>query len=191
MDYIVIIFTAIFVNNIVLHRFFGICPFLGVSARLNTAMGMSVAVTFVMTLSTLVTSLIHAFVLVPHQVEFLRTVSFILVIASLVQMVELVLKKVSPPMYKALGIYLPLITTNCAILGVAVLATQREYGVLTSVVFGFANALGFGLALIIFAAMRERFTLYGLPESLDGAPIALITAGIISLAFMGFSGMFQ
>lgn len=191
MEYLLIIFTAIFVNNIVLHRFFGICPFLGVSSKLTTAIGMSVAVTFVMTLSTLVTSLIHTFVLVPFEVQFLRTVSFILVIASLVQMVELVLKKVSPPMYKALGIYLPLITTNCAILGVAVLATQREYAVLPSVVFGFANALGFGLALIIFAAMRERFVLYGIPESMDGAPIALITAGIISLAFMGFSGMFQ
>lgn len=191
MEYILIIFTAIFVNNIVLNRFLGICPFLGVSSKIRTAIGMSVAVTFVMTLATLTTSLIQAFVLSPYNVEFLRTVCFILVIASLVQMVELILKKVSPPMYKALGIYLPLITTNCAILGIAVLATQRNYDVIHSVVFALANAIGFGLALILFAGMRERFTLYGVSKSMDGAPIALISAGILSLAFMGFKGMFQ
>ena len=191
MDYLLIIFTAIFVNNIVLSKFLGICPFLGVSSKVSTATGMSAAVTFVMTLATLVTSLVYSFILVPFKIEFLKTVFFILVIAALVQMVELILKKVSPPMYKALGVYLPLITTNCAILGVAVLVVRDNMGILQSVVFAVANAIGFGLAIIIFAGLRERFKLYGVPKALEGAPIALITAGLLSLAFLGFSGMFQ
>jgi electron transport complex protein RnfA len=152
---------------------------------------MSAAVTFVMTLATLVTSLVYSFILVPFNIQFLKTVFFILVIAALVQMVELILKKVSPPLYKALGVYLPLITTNCAILGVAVLVVKDGMGILESVVFALANAIGFGLAIVIFAGLRERFKLYGIPKALEGAPIALITAGLLSLAFLGFSGMFQ
>jgi electron transport complex protein RnfA len=189
MEYFIIIVSAIFVNNIVLIKFFGICPFLGVSSKLSTASGMSAAVMFVMTLATLVTYLIQTWVLVPLKIEFLQTVSFILVIAALVQMVELILKKVSPLLYQALGVFLPLITTNCAILGVAVLVTRRNYNILEGVVFAIASAIGFGLALIIFAGIRERLELYDLPEAMKGAPIALITAGLLSLAFMGFSGM--
>jgi electron transport complex protein RnfA len=189
MEYFVIVVGAIFVNNIVLAKFFGICPFLGVSSKVDTAAGMSAAVLFVMTLATLVTYLIQLLILIPLRIEFLQTVSFILVIASLVQMVELVMKKVSPPLYQALGVFLPLITTNCAILGVAVLVTRVDYNLIESVVFAIATAIGFGLALILFAGIRERLELYDLPEAMKGAPIALITAGLLSLAFMGFSGM--
>jgi electron transport complex protein RnfA len=189
MEYIIIIISAIFVNNIVLAQFLGICPFLGVSNRVSTAVGMSAAVTFVMTLATLVTFLIQTLVLDPLNIKFLQTVAFILVIASLVQMVELILKKVSPPLYQALGVYLPLITTNCAILGVAILVIKKHYTLTESVVFSIATAIGFGLALVIFAGIREKLELYELPEAMKGAPIALITAGLLSLAFMGFSGM--
>jgi electron transport complex protein RnfA len=189
MEYFIIIIGAIFVNNIVLSQFLGICPFLGVSTRISTAVGMSTAVLFVMTLATLITYLIQALLLTPLKIEFMQTVFFILIIASLVQMVELIMKKVSPPLYQALGVYLPLITTNCAIMGVALLVFRRDYDLARSVVFAAATALGFGLALIIFAGIREKLDLYDIPEAMKGAPIALVTAGLLSLAFMGFSGM--
>lgn len=189
MEYVIVIIGAIFVKNIVLNQFLGICPFLGVSTKIETAVGMSAAVTFVMTLATIVTSLIQKLLLKPLDLEFLKTVCFILVIASLVQMVELILKKVSQPLYQALGIFLPLITTNCAILGVAIMVINKEYSLVMSIVFSIASAIGFGLALIVFAGIREKLELYDLPESMKGAPIALITAGLLSLAFMGFSGM--
>jgi len=190
MEYVVIIIGAIFVNNIVLAQFLGICPFLGVSNKVSTAVGMSAAVLFVMSLATIVTYLIQTLILIPlHLAKFLQTVTFILVIASLVQMVELILKKVSQPLYQALGVYLPLITTNCAIMGVALLVFKKNFNLVESVVFAIATAIGFGLALIIFAGIRERLELYEIPEAMRGAPIALITAGLLSLAFMGFSGM--
>lgn len=189
MEFVIIIIGAIFVNNIVLNQFLGICPFLGVSTRLGTAAGMSAAVTFVMTLATLVTYLIHTVLLTPLKIEFLKTVSFILVIAALVQMVELILKKISQPLYQALGVYLPLITTNCAIMGVALLVIKEKYLLVESVVFAIATSIGFGLALIVFSSIREKLELLDIPEGMKGAPIALITAGLLSLAFMGFSGM--
>lgn len=189
MDYFIIIIGAIFVNNIVLSQFLGICPFLGVSTRISTAVGMSAAVVFVMTLATLVTYIIQSLLLIPLKIEFMQTVTFILVIASLVQMVELIMKKVSPPLYQALGVYLPLITTNCAIMGVALLVFKKDYDLAQSVVFAAATAVGFGLALIAFAGIREQLDLYDIPEAMKGAPIALLTAGLMSLAFMGFSGM--
>ncbi|NIM17260.1 MAG: electron transport complex subunit RsxA [Candidatus Aminicenantes bacterium] len=189
MEYLIIIIGAIFVNNIVLAQFLGICPFLGVSTRVSTATGMSAAVIFVMTLATIVTYLLKTLILIPLKIEFLQTVAFILVIASLVQMVELILKKVSQPLYQALGVYLPLITTNCAIMGVALLVFKRNYSLVESVVFAFSTAIGFGLALIIFAGIREKLELYDIPEAMKGAPIALLIAGLLSLAFMGFSGM--
>ncbi len=190
MEYLIIIIGAIFVNNIVLAQFLGICPFLGVSTRVSTATGMSAAVMFVMTLATIVTYLLNSLILIPLGLDkFLQTVVFILVIASLVQMVELILKKVSPPLYQALGVYLPLITTNCAIMGVALLVFKKNYGLIESVVFSIATAIGFGLALTLFAGIREKLELYDIPEAMKGAPIALVTAGLLSLAFMGFSGM--
>jgi len=189
MQYILIIISAVFVNNIVLTQFLGICPFLGVSNRLSTATGMGGAVVFVMTLATLVTYLIQQYILVPLGIEFLQTITYILVIASLVQMVELILKKVSPALYQALGVFLPLITTNCAILGVAILVIQKEYNLLESVVFAISNACGFTLALIIFSGIREQLELNDIPEGMKGVPIALIVAALLSLAFMGFSGI--
>jgi len=189
MEYLIIIIGAIFVNNIVLAQFLGICPFLGVSTRISTATGMSAAVMFVMTLATIVTYLLQSFILVPLHIEFMRTVAFILVIASLVQMVELILKKVSPPLYQALGVFLPLITTNCAIMGVALLVIKKDFNLAESVVYSIASAIGFALALIVFAGIREKLELLDVPEVMKGAPIALLTAGLLSLAFMGFSGM--
>jgi len=189
MEFVLIIIGAIFVNNIVLNQFLGICPFLGVSTRISTATGMAAAVTFVMTLATLVTYLIQVIILKPLGIDFLQTIAFILIIAALVQMVELILKKVSQPLYQALGIYLPLITTNCAILGVAILVIRKDYSLLESVVYSVATAIGFGLALVVFAGLREKLELYDIPETMKGAPIALIMAGLLSLAFMGFSGM--
>ncbi len=188
-EYLIIIIGAIFVNNIVLNQFLGICPFLGVSTKISTALGMSAAVLFVMTLSTIVTYLVHVLFLVPLGIEFMQTVAFILIIAALVQMVEIVMKKVSPPMYQALGVYLPLITTNCAIMGVALLVTKKHYHLGEAIVYAAATAIGFGLAMVIFAGIRERLELFEIPEAMKGAPIALITAGLLSLAFMGFSGM--
>ncbi|MFP4065663.1 MAG: electron transport complex subunit RsxA [Bacteroidales bacterium] len=189
MEYIIIIISAILVNNIVLAKFLGICPFMGVSAKTDTAIGMSGAVMFVMTLATIVTWLIQTYILIPYKLEFLQTISFILVIASLVQMVEIVLKKVSPSLYQALGIFLPLITTNCAILGVAILTMNSEYNLLEGVVYAIANAIGFALALILFASIREHLDLMNVPKGMRGIPAALIVAGILALAFMGFSGL--
>ena len=189
MSYLMIFIAAIFVNNIVLSQFLGICPFLGVSKKISTALGMGFAVMFVMTLSAIVTFLIYYKLLVPNNLTFMITVVFILVIASLVQMVEIILKKVSPPLYQALGIFLPLITTNCAVLGVAILAIQKNFGLLSSVCYGLANAMGFTLAIVLFAGLRERMSRTRLPPAVKGAPIALLTAGLLSMAFMGFAGI--
>lgn len=189
MEYFLLFIAAVFVNNVVLSQFLGICPFMGVSKKLDTAFGMTAAVAFVITIATIVTFLVQTYLLNPLNLQFLQTISFILIIAALVQMVEIVLKKVSPPLYQALGVFLPLITTNCAILGVAILVVQKEFNLLQSVVYAFSIALGFGLALIIFAAIREQLALTKLPEGMKGAPIALITAGILAMAFMGFAGM--
>ncbi len=189
MEYILIIISAIFVNNVMLAQFLGVCPFLGVSNKVSTSMGMSAAVVFVMTIASIVAYLIQYYVLVPLEIEYMQTIVFILVIAALVQMVEIVLKKVSPALYQALGIFLPLITTNCAVLGVALLLVQKEYNLLQSVTYAFSTAVGFGLALVIFAGIRERLELEDVPRALRGTPIALITAGILAMAFMGFSGL--
>lgn len=189
MEYFNLIIIAIFVNNVVLVQFLGICPFLGVSTKVSTAAGMSAAVMFVMTLATIVTYVIQHFVLNKLGLGFLQTVTFILVIASLVQMVELVLKKVSPVLYQALGVFLPLITTNCAILGVAILVIKKDFNLVQGVVYSIATAIGFALALVIFAGIRERLEMYDMPKAMKGAPIALVTAGLLSLAFMGFTGM--
>lgn len=190
MEYLVIIIAAIFVNNIVLNQFLGICPFLGVSSKVSTSVGMSGAVVFVMTIATLVTFLLHEYLLVPLGLDYMRTITFILVIAALVQMVEIVLKKVSPSLYQALGVFLPLITTNCAILGVAILALGFEDATLIkAIVFAIANAAGFGLALIVFASMREYLDLIDVPEGMKGVPMSLLIAGLLSLAFMGFTGI--
>ena len=189
MEYILIFIAAIFVNNIVLSQFLGICPFLGVSQKVSTSLGMSAAVAFVMVLATLVTWCLQMFVLVPFGFEFLQTLTFILVIASLVQMVEIILKKVSPPLYQALGVFLPLITTNCAVLGVAILVVQKDYNLLMSLDYALASALGFGLALILFAGLREQLEFANVPKGMKGMSITLITASLLSLAFMGFSGV--
>jgi Na+-translocating ferredoxin:NAD+ oxidoreductase subunit A len=191
MEYLVIIIGAVFVNNIVLAQFLGICPYMGVSSKISTSVGMSGAVMFVMTLATIVTYLIFNYVLVPFDITYLQTISYILVIASLVQMVELVLKKVSPPLYQALGIFLPLITTNCAILGVTILAVRPDFGfnLMEAVVFAIANAIGFALAIVLFAGIREQLELADVPKGMRGAPAALVVAGIMALAFMGFTGI--
>jgi electron transport complex protein RnfA len=189
MEYILIIIGAIFVNNIVLSQFLGICPFLGVSKKISTAAGMSGAVLFVMTLATIVTWLIQSYILNPLNIGFLQTITFILVIASLVQMVEIILKKISPALFQALGIFLPLITTNCAVLGVAILTIQKDFNLLESVVFAISSAIGFGLALILFSGIREHLDLMEVPKGMKGVPIALLSAGILALAFMGFSNL--
>lgn len=189
MSYLLIIISAVLVNNIVLTRFLGICPFLGVSNKTSSSAGMGGAVLFVMTLATLVTYLIYQYILIPLGIEYLQTITYILVIAFLVQIVEIILRKVSPQLYSALGVYLPLITTNCAILGVAILVIQKDYNLIESVVFAVANALGFGLALIIFSGLREQLDLVDIPKAMRGVPIALIVAGLLSLAFMGFAGI--
>ena len=189
VSYFAIIIGAIFVNNVVLAQFLGICPFLGVSSKVETSMGMGAAVTFVMALSAVVTWLIQTYILVPLGIEYMQTIVFILVIAALVQMVEIVLKKVSPSLYQALGIFLPLITTNCAVLGVAIAMIQKEFSLLQGVAFNVATALGFALALVIFAGLRERIEFEEAPKAFQGVPIALITASILALAFMGFSGL--
>lgn len=198
MEYILIIISAVFVNNILLSQFLGICPFLGVSNKLSTAAGMSGAVCFVITLSTLVTYLLQYYVLDPLGVGFLQTITFILVIAALVQMVEIVLKKLSPSLYSALGIFLPLITTNCAVLGVALTVVTKEFtfggeahmlNLGESVVYAFATSLGFGLAMVLFAGLRETLALNNVPKAFKGIPVALLTASILAMAFMGFSGL--
>ena len=184
-----IIIGAIFVNNVVLSQFLGICPFLGVSSKVETSMGMGMAVTFVMALATLVTWCIQQYILVPFGIEYMQTITFILVIAALVQMVEIVLKKVSPALYQALGIFLPLITTNCAVLGVAIITVQKDFDLLTGVIYAVAAALGFALALILFAGIRERLEVEDTPEAMRGVPIALVTAGLLAMAFMGFANV--
>ena len=189
MEYFVIIIASIFVNNVVLSQFLGICPFLGVSSRVSTSVGMGAAVTFVMAISSVVAYLIQYYVLVPLHIEYMQTIIFILVIAALVQMVEIVLKKLSPALYQALGIFLPLITTNCAVLGIAILLVQKEYDLGESVVFATATAIGFSLALVLFAGLRARLEMEDIPAAMKGMPIALLTAGILAMAFMGFSGL--
>ena len=198
MEYILIIISAVFVNNILLAQFLGVCPFLGVSNKVSTAVGMSGAVCFVMAVATLVTYLVQYYLLVPLGIQFMQTITFILVIAALVQMVEIILKKISPSLYQALGIFLPLITTNCAVLGVAILVVSKEFtfggdphmlNLAQSVVYAIASALGFGLAMTLFAGLREQLDLNDVPKAMKGNPIALITAGILAMAFMGFSGV--
>ncbi|HNV80412.1 MAG TPA: electron transport complex subunit RsxA [Tenuifilaceae bacterium] len=189
MEYILIIIAAIFVNNVVLAQFLGICPFIGVSNKIETSMGMAGAVTFVIVLATIVTFLLQHYVLNPLGIAYMQTIVFILVIAALVQMVEIILKKLSPVLYQALGIFLPLITTNCAVLGVAILVIKKNYNLLEGVVFGAATAIGFGLALIIMAGIREQLALSNVPKGMRGVPIVLLTAGILALAFMGFAGI--
>jgi len=189
MTYILIFISAVFVNNIVLAQFLGICPFLGVSKKVDTALGMSGAVAFVMTIATIFTYVIQKFVLDPFQIGFLQTIVFILIIAALVQLVEIILKKISPALYQALGVFLPLITTNCTILGVAIMVIQKDFNLLESVVFAISTAIGFGLALILFAGIREQLSLVKLPKGMAGIPIALLTAGLLAMAFMGFSGI--
>lgn len=189
MEYLLIFISAIFVNNIILSQFLGICPFLGVSRKIDTALGMGAAVAFVLTLSTIVTWLVQTYVLNPLGLQYLQTLAFILVIATLVQMVDIILKKVSPPLYQALGIFLPLITTNCAVLGVAILVIQKDFNLLSSIVYAFSTALGFALALAVFAGIREQLSLVQVPKGMQGMAIVLVTAGLLSLAFMGFSGV--
>jgi electron transport complex protein RnfA len=189
MEYILIIISAVLINNVVLAQSIGICPFLGVSNRVNTALGMAGAVIFVIVLSTMATYMIQVYVLDKLGLAFMQTITFILVIAALVQIVEIILKKISQPLYQALGIYLPLITTNCAVLGVAILVIQKDYNLLEGVAFGGATAVGFSLALIILAGIREQFELADIPKGMRGVPISLVTAGILSLAFMGFAGI--
>ncbi|HKL96332.1 MAG TPA: electron transport complex subunit RsxA [Paludibacteraceae bacterium] len=189
MTYILIFISAVFVNNIVLSQFLGICPFLGVSKKIDTALGMGAAVAFVMTIATIVTYLIQKFVLDAFGLGFLQTITFILVIAFLVQLVEIIIKKISPPLYQALGVFLPLISTNCAILGVAIMVIQKDMTLIESVVFAIATAIGFALALVLFAGIREQLALVKLPKGMEGAPIALVVAGLLAMAFMGFSGV--
>ena len=186
---LVIIVSSVFVNNFVLSRFLGICPFLGVSKKIETALGMGMAVTFVMTLASAFSYMVYNWILVPTQKEYLYTIAFILVIASLVQFVEMVIQKVSPSLYSALGVYLPLITTNCAVLGVAVINMQSKYTLLESVVSGFSAAIGFTMGIVLFAGIRERTQHNKILKAFEGFPIALVTAGLMALAFMGFSGL--
>ena len=189
MEYLLIFISAIFVNNIVLSQFLGICPFLGVSKKIDTAIGMGGAIAFVLTLATIITWGVQKYVLDAFGLQYLQTLSFILVIAALVQMVEIILKKVSPALYQALGIFLPLITTNCAVLGVAILVIQKDFNLLQSVVYAFSTALGFALALIVFAGIREQQALVRIPKGMQGIAIVMVTAALLSLAFMGFSGV--
>ena len=189
MEYLLIFVSAIFVNNIVLSQFLGICPFLGVSKKIDTALGMGMAVAFVLTISTTVTFLVQKDVLDPLSLQYLQTITFVLVIAALVQMVEIVLKKVSPVLYQSLGIFLPLITTHCAVLGVAILVIQKDFSLIESIVYSVATALGFALALVVFAGLREQLSLVSVPKAMKGVAVVLVTAGLLSLAFMGFSGV--
>ncbi|MBQ1694186.1 MAG: electron transport complex protein RnfA [Bacteroidales bacterium] len=199
MEYLLIIISAIFVNNILLSQFLGICPFLGVSNKLSTATGMSGAVCFVITLATIVTYLINKYLLLPFGLEFLQTIAFILVIAALVQIVEIVLKKISPSLYQALGIFLPLITTNCAVLGVAITVVTKEFAyggaephllnLGEATVYALATSVGYGIAMILFAGLREHLAGNQVPQAFKGLPIALITVGIMAMAFLGFSGI--
>ncbi|MCR5424785.1 MAG: electron transport complex subunit RsxA [Bacteroidales bacterium] len=189
IGYFALIIGAIFVNNVVLAQFLGICPFLGVSKDVKSSLGMGGAVLFVMLLATLVTYLLYQYVLVPCNLKYLQTIAYILVIAGLVQMVEIVLKKIAPSLYQALGVFLPLITTNCAVLGVAILVVQKDMNLMQSIVYAASIAVGFTLALVIFAGIREQMELTGVPKGMKGVPIALVSAGILAMAFMGFSGL--
>ena len=189
MEYILIFISAIFVNNIVLSQFLGICPFLGVSKKIQTSLGMGMAVAFVLTVAIVVTFLLQKCVLDPLGLQYLQTIAFILVIASLVQMVEIILKKVSPALYQSLGIFLPLITTNCAVLGVAILVIQKDFTLIESIIYAFSTAIGFALALVLFAGIREQLAYVNIPKGMRGMPIVLVAAGLLSLAFMGFSGV--
>jgi len=189
MNLLLLVISAILVNNFVLARFLGICPFLGVSKKLPTALGMTGAVMFVMTLASIASWLIYHLVLAPLNLVFLQTITFILIIASMVQLVELALQKLSPPLYRSLGIFLPLITTNCAVLGCAVMSIQNDYSLLETTVFSLGAGIGFGLALILFAGIREVLDLADIPKSFRGTAIALVTAGVLSMAFMGFAGL--
>lgn len=186
-----ILISAIFINNFVLSRFLGICPFLGVSKKVETAIGMSLAVTFVMGLASVICWMVQYFILVPFGIEYMQTIAFILVIAGLVQFVEMVIKKTSPTLYQALGVYLPLITTNCAVLGVAILNIQSNYNLIETLVNGVGGGLSFTLAIVLFAGVRERLELAPTPKALDGFPIAMIAASLFSIAFLGFSGLFS
>ncbi|MFA7080974.1 MAG: RnfABCDGE type electron transport complex subunit A [Bacteroidales bacterium] len=189
MEYVAIIIFAVFVNNVILSQFLGICPFLGVSNKVSTSLGMGAAVVFVMTLATLVTYLFQNLVLNPLDIGFLQTIVFILVIAALVQMVEIVLKKVSPSLYQALGVFLPLITTNCAVLGIAILVIQKEFLLVEGLVYSVGMSLGFTLAMVLFAGLREQIQLSSTPKGMKGMPIVLVTAGVLAMAFMGFAGL--
>ena len=189
-EFFILFFSAILVNNFVLSRFLGICPYLGVSRRVETAMGMSMAVAFVMTLASIATYFVYHHLLIPHDLAYLKTIVFILVIATLVQLVEMVIQKVSPTLYQALGIYLPLITTNCAVLGVAFLNIQEGYGLLKTTIHGLGAGVGFGLAIVLFAGIRERLDLADISHAMKGTAIGLVVAGLLSLAFMGFLGLF-
>ncbi len=180
---------AILANNFIFSQFLGICPFLGVSKKVDTAVGMGMAVTFVMGLASAITWLVNTFILIPFDLGYMQTVAFILVIASLVQFIEMFLQKSMPSLYTALGVYLPLITTNCAVLGVALLNIQNNYNFISSVVYGITGGLGFLLAIVLFASIRERLVFADYPKSFEGFPIALVTAGLMALAFMGFSGL--
>lgn len=188
-ELIMIAIGAAFVNNVVLSQFMGLCPFLGVSKKIDTAAGMGGAVIFVITISSFVTSVIYRFILVPANITYLQTIVFILVIAALVQLVEMFLKKTIPALYKSLGVYLPLITTNCAVLGVALTNVQNDYGILSSTVAGIATAVGFTVSIVIMAGLREKIEYNDIPESFQGMPVVLLTAGLMSIAFFGFSGL--
>ncbi|MDI9511668.1 MAG: electron transport complex subunit RsxA [Caldicoprobacterales bacterium] len=195
MDYalsiFVILLSSILVNNFIMSRFLGICPFLGVSKRVETAVGMGLAVTFVMALASVITYLAHYFILVPLKLEYMQTLAFILIIAALVQFVEMVIQKSSPSLYQALGVYLPLITTNCAVLGVAIINIEEGYDLFQTLINGVGGALGFTLAIVLFAGIRERLDLSDIPKPLQGFPIAMITAGLMSVAFLGFQGLIR
>lgn len=189
MELLLLFIGTMLVNNLVLTQFLGVCPFLGVSKKVETSMGMGLAVTFVMTLASVITHIVYKFLLVPLEIEYLYTLAFILVIASLVQLVEMIIQKSSPSLYAALGVFLPLITTNCAVLGVAIINMQKEYSLMKSVVHGVGGAIGFTIAIVLFAGIRERIDKNNIPEALKGLPIALITAGFMATAFLGFQGL--
>lgn len=189
LQYLSIIITAIFVNNIVFAQFLGICPFMGVSKKISSAVGMGAAVAFIMTFSTCVTWILQTYILSPFGMGYMQTIAFILVIAALVQMLEIILKKISPALYAALGVFLPLITTNCAVLGVAITVVQKDFSLLMSLIYALSTAVGFAIALIIFAGIRTQLELSEVPRYMRGTPIALICAGLLAMAFMGFSGI--
>ncbi len=191
MELLLLFIGAILVNNVVLTRFLGICPFLGISKKVETAFGMGLAVTFVMTLASTISYIVYEYILKILEIEYLYTIAFILVIASLVQLVEMVLQKTSPSLYQALGVYLPLITTNCAVLGIAVINMQKKYSLIMSVVNGFGTAVGFTLAIVILASIRERIEFNDVPKPFKGYPIVLLTAGLMAIAFLGFSGLIK